>query len=192
MRSLAEMIQDPDVHFYGDPLTTEEVGKAFRYLSEQHMVKGRSAWGGDVLVPTLLARGIECVESGRTVSDFIKPQANVGNVYNTYLPNAQGVIIGEQENVTQNNSAGIDPTAFVQLAGYVGQVSSTLNLAEPQRVELERVAQELHGEATSGAPDQGRLRALTDRILEGLSGAAGTIAGQIAIQMGQGALNSLG
>ncbi|WP_281157555.1 hypothetical protein [Streptomyces sp. HYC2] len=71
-----------------------------------------------------------------------------GTTYNNFMPNAQGVIIGERQNVTQNNTAGVDPAAFVQLAGYVGQISGTLGLAGPDRVELE-----LHAEATS-PPDQ--------------------------------------
>ncbi|MFD8525493.1 hypothetical protein ACFV2D_36720 [Streptomyces capillispiralis] len=72
-----------------------------------------------------------------------------GTTYNNFLPNAQDVIIGEQQNVTQNNTAGIDPSAFVHPAGYVGQISNTPSMPETDRVELERVAQELHAEATS-------------------------------------------
>ncbi|RSN40919.1 hypothetical protein DMH12_35445 [Streptomyces sp. WAC 04229] len=190
--SLAEMINDPEVHFFGDPLASDEVTRAFSFLREQSLVKGKAAWGGDVFIPKLLARGIECVESGKTVSDFINPQDRGGNVYHTYLPNAQGVIVGEQQNFTQNNSAGVDPSVFIRLAGYVGQVSGTLNLEESERSDLERVAQELHAAATSDSPEPSRLRELTSRIVDGLTTAAGTIAGQIALQMGQDALGSLG
>ncbi|MFJ9173761.1 hypothetical protein [Streptomyces sp. NPDC102360] len=192
VRSLAEMINDPQVHFYGDALTSDEVGRAFSYLLEQSMVKGRRAFGGDVITPRVTARGIECVESGKTVADFTNPQHSGGNVYHTYLPNAQGVIVGEQQNFTQNTSVGIDPSAFIQLAGYLGQVSPTLGLEDSERIELERVARELHTAATSTSPEPSRLRALTSRIVDGLTNAAGTIAGQIALQMGQDALGLLG
>jgi hypothetical protein len=192
VHSLAEMINDPAVHFYGDSLTSDEVGRAFSYLSEQYMVKGRTAFGGDTLTPRLLARGIECAESRKSVADFINPPHSGGNVYHTYLPNAQGVIVGEQQNFTQNNQTGIDPRTFLQLAGYLGQVSTTLGLEDPERIELERVAEELHAAASSDSPEPGRLRALTSRIVDGLVNAAGTIAGQIALQMGQDALSSLG
>ncbi|MFF7603199.1 hypothetical protein [Streptomyces mirabilis] len=67
--------------------------------------------------------------------------------------NPQGVIIGEQKDFTQNNTSGIDPSAFVRLTGYVGQISGTLGMFEPDRVEPERVAQELHTEATSLNPE---------------------------------------
>ncbi|MFD4232148.1 hypothetical protein [Streptomyces sp. NPDC058545] len=91
-------------------------------------------------------------------------QQRPGTTYNNFLPNAQGVIIGEQQNVTQNNTAGIDPSALLQLAGYVGQISNTLGMPDPDRVELERVAQELHDEATSPNPEPGRMRQFTTRV----------------------------
>ncbi|MFE7434791.1 hypothetical protein ACFU78_17480 [Streptomyces tendae] len=192
VRSLAEVINDPQVHFYGDTLTSDETRRAFSYLREQSMVRARAAFGGDAVIPRITARGIACVESGKTVADFTDPQHSGGNVYNTYLPNAQGVIVGEQQNFTQTNNAGVDPSAFIQLAGYLGQVSATLGLEDSERIELERAAQELHAAATSTSPDPGRLQSLTSRIVDGLTNAAGTIAGQIALQMGQDALGSLG
>ncbi|MGW1760838.1 hypothetical protein [Streptomyces mirabilis] len=112
-------------------------------------------------------------------------------VYNTYLPNAQGVIVGEQQNFTQNNTGGIDPKAFVQLAGYVGQVSSALGLGEPDRVELERVSQQLHAEATSDAPQESRLRQLAGQIKDRLLEAGATMAATVGIQMAEQAIGSL-
>lgn len=112
-------------------------------------------------------------------------------VYNTYLPNAQGVIVGEQQNFTQNNTTGIDPRAFIQLAGYVGQVSSTLGLDEPDRVELERVTQELHEEATSGDPQESRLRQLAGQVKDRLLEAGATMAATVGIQMAEQAIGTL-
>lgn len=192
VRSLTEMINDPEVHFHWEGLTRDEVRRAFVYLSEESMVRGRIAVGGDVLLPSLTVRGINCVESGATVTDFVSRSQSGGNIYHTYLPNAQGVIVGEQQNFTQNNNAGVDPSEFVQLAGYLGQVSATLGLEDSERVELEQAAQDLHAAATSASPEPGSLRALTTRVLDGLANAAGTVAGQIALQMGQSALGSLG
>ncbi|WP_055591561.1 hypothetical protein [Streptomyces hirsutus] len=98
--------------------------------------------------------------------------------------NPQGVIIGEQKDFTQNNTAGIDPSAFVQLGGYVGQISGTLNMSEPDRVELERVAQELHAEATLPNPEPGRMRQITTQVKTMLVEAGATAAAQVGIQMG--------
>ncbi|MGW0883567.1 hypothetical protein [Streptomyces sp. NPDC002671] len=112
-------------------------------------------------------------------------------VYNTYLPNAQGVIVGEQQNFTQNNTTGMDPRAFIQLAGYVGQVSSALGMDEPDRVELERVTQELHEEATSDAPQVSRLRQLAGQIKDRLLEAGATMAATVGIQMAEQAIGTL-
>ncbi|MFE4824889.1 hypothetical protein ACFRFU_52925 [Streptomyces sp. NPDC056704] len=112
-------------------------------------------------------------------------------VYNTYLPNAQGVIVGEQQNFTQNNTTGVDPRAFIQLAGYVGQISSALGMVEPDRVELERVTQELHDEATSDAPQVSRLRQLAGQIKDRLLEAGATMAATVGIQMAEQAIGTL-
>lgn len=114
-----------------------------------------------------------------------------GATYNTYLPNAKGVIIGEQQNFTQNNTDGVDPTLFVQLAGYVGQVSSTLGMPEPDRVELERVAQDLHDEATSENPEPGRLRQFATQLKDKLLEAGTTMAATMGVQMAEQALGTL-
>ncbi|MFE2964098.1 hypothetical protein ACFXKC_10570 [Streptomyces sp. NPDC059340] len=112
-------------------------------------------------------------------------------VYNTYLPNAQGVIVGEQQNFTQNNSTGIDPRAFIQLSGYVGQVSSALGMDEPDRMDLERVTQELHEEATSDAPQVSQLRQLAGQIKDRLLEAGATMAATVGIQMAEQAIGTL-
>ncbi|MFC9295034.1 hypothetical protein ACFTWH_17130 [Streptomyces sp. NPDC057011] len=112
-------------------------------------------------------------------------------VYNTYLPNAHGVIVGEQQNFIQNNTTGIDPRAFLQLAGYVGQVSSALGMDDPDRVELERVTQELHVEATSDAPQVSRLRLLAGQIKDRLLAAGSTVAATVGIQMAEQAIDAL-
>ncbi|MFC7896788.1 hypothetical protein [Streptomyces sp. NPDC057381] len=119
-------------------------------------------------------------------------QDHTNQQHNNFLPNAQGVIVGEQQNVTQNNTAGTDPSAFVQLAGYVGQISNTLGMPETDRVELERVAQELHDEATSPNPEPGRMQQFTSRVKTMLVEAGATAAAQVGIQMAEQALGTLG
>ncbi|WP_409467266.1 hypothetical protein [Streptomyces sp. HC307] len=132
------------------------------------------------------------MHGGHQNTGMIKNQtARTGTTYNNFMPNAQGVVIGEQQNFTQNNTGGIDPAAFVQLAGYVGQISPTLGMDEPQRVELERVAQELHDEATSPEPEPGRLRQLVGQVKDRLLEAGATMAATIGIQMAEQAISSL-
>ncbi|WP_405785917.1 hypothetical protein [Streptomyces sp. NBC_01367] len=130
-------------------------------------------------------QGTRCALAGGSVQDHVN-QPRPGTTYNNYMPNAKGLIIGEQQHFTQNNTDGLDPTLFVQLAGYIGQVSPILGMPDEDRVELERVAQDLHEEATSDHPEPGRLRQfatqLKDKLLEGATTTAATQGIQMAEQ----------
>ncbi|MFD5065961.1 hypothetical protein, partial [Streptomyces sp. NPDC058394] len=177
----------PASYFAGSEITGTELHEALAHLSQHKLIEHI-----DTEPPTvaITPQGISCALTGGSVQDHVN-QPRPGTTYNTYLPNAKGVIIGEQQNFTQNNTDGVDPTLFVQLAGYVGQVSPILGLPDEDRVELERVAQELHTEATSGNPEPGRLRQfatqLKDKLLEG----ATTMAATQGIQMAEQALAAL-
>ncbi|WP_405622378.1 hypothetical protein [Streptomyces sp. NBC_01508] len=178
--------------FEGDELTLEEVDRAAGYLSDKGLIKGTKVMGrmGPVRAE-ITAEGQDCVENYDGDPSAQDRRGLVGATYNTYLPNAQGVIVGEQQNFTQNNSSGVDPSAFIQLAGYVGQISATLGMDGPQRVELERVAQELHDEASSETPEQGRLRHLAGQVKERLTAAGATMAATVGVQMAEQAIGSL-
>ncbi|GLV95786.1 hypothetical protein [Streptomyces virginiae] len=177
----------PAAYFAGSEITGTELHEALAHLAQHQLIEHI-----DTEPPTvaITPKGVSCALTGGSVQDYVN-QPRPGTTYNTYLPNAKGVIIGEQQNFTQNNTDGVDPTLFVQLAGYVGQVSPILGLPDEDRVELERVAQELHTEATSGNPEPGRLRQfatqLKDKLLEG----ATTMAATQGIQMAEQALAAL-
>jgi hypothetical protein len=173
--------------FAGADVSGAELHQALAYLEEHEFIERVDTEPAPVAITP---QGITCVLSGGSVHDHTN-QPRAGATYNNFLPNAQGVIIGEQQNVTQNNTAGIDPTAFVQLAGYVGQISGTLGLADPDRAELERVAQELHNEAMSSNPEPGRMRQFATQVKEKLMEAGSTMAATVGVQMAEQALGSL-
>ncbi|MFJ8697015.1 hypothetical protein [Streptomyces roseolilacinus] len=182
----------PDASFEGSALTLDEIDRAAGYLKKQGLIGGQIAMGRKgPLRAEITAEGQNCVEHYDGDPGAYTRRRTGGNTYNTFLPNAQGIIVGEQQNFTQNNTAGIDPAAFIQLAGYVGQINGTLGLAEPERVELERVSQELHTEATSPNPEPGRLRRLATQIKNQLTEAAPTMAATFGIQMAEQALGTL-
>ncbi|WP_093802158.1 hypothetical protein [Streptomyces sp. Wb2n-11] len=118
-------------------------------------------------------------------------QPRPGTTYSTCLLNAKGVIIGEQQHFTQNSTNGVDPTPFAQLAGYIGQVSTTLGMSGTDRVELERVAQDLHAEATCEDPEPGRLRQFATQLKDRLLEAGTTIAATMGVQVADQALATL-
>lgn len=180
-------LDTPWSFFAGAVITDSELHEALGYLSEHQLIKYIET---EPVTVAITPQGVSCALAGGNVQDHVNRQ-RPGTTYNNFLPNAQGVIIGEQQNVTQNNTAGIDPSAFVQLAGYVGQISSTLGMPDPDRVKLERVAQELHDEATSPNPEPGRMRQFTTQVKTMLLGAGATAAAQVGLQMAEQALGTL-
>ncbi|MFD9463118.1 hypothetical protein [Streptomyces sp. NPDC060027] len=168
-------------------ITESELHEALGYLSEHQLIKYIET---EPVTVAITPQGVSCALAGGTVQEYTNRQ-RPGTTYNNFLPNAQGVIIGEQQNVTQHNTAGIDPSAFVQLAGFVGQISNTLGMPDQDREELERAAQELHDEATSPSPEPGRMRQFATQVKDMLVGAGATAAAQVGIQMAEQALGTL-
>ncbi|MEU9858877.1 hypothetical protein [Streptomyces sp. NPDC047974] len=180
-------LDTPAAYFAGSEITGPELHEALAHL-EQHKLIERI----DTEPPTvaITPQGVSCALTGGSVQDHVN-QPRPGTTYNNFMPNAKGVIIGEQQYFTQNNTDGVDPTLFVQLAGYVGQVSPILGLSDHDRVELERVAQDLHTEATSSNPEPGRLRQFATQLKEHLLAATTTMAATQGIQMAEQALAAL-
>ncbi|MFD8440566.1 hypothetical protein ACFV2I_36635 [Streptomyces microflavus] len=174
-------------YFAGSEITETELDEALAHLTQYELVEYLDT---EPVTVAITPQGASCALTGGSVQDHIN-QPRTGTTYNNYLPNAKGVIIGEQQHFTQNNTDGIDPTLFVQLAGYVGQISNTLNLSEPDRVELERVAQDLHTEATAESPEPGRLRQLATKVKDQLLEAGTTMAATVGVQMAEQALGSI-
>lgn len=64
-------------------------------------------------------------------------------------------------------------------------------MPETDRVELERVARELHDEASSTNPEPGRIRQFAMQVKGMLVEAGATAAAQVGIQMAEQALGTL-
>lgn len=177
----------PSAYFAGAAISGTDLHQALAHLAEPNLIECIDT---DPATVAITPEGVSCVLSGGSVQDHTN-RARTGTTYNNFLPNAKGVIIGEQQHFTQNNTDGVDPTLFVQLAGYVGQVSSTLGMPEPDRVELERVAQDLHDEATAENPEPGRLRQFATQLKDKLLEAGTTMAATMGVQMAEQALGAL-
>jgi hypothetical protein len=186
-----KILEAPESMFAGARLSADDIDRAAAYLEEKGLIKGmKVAQRRGPVRAEITAEGQDCVE--RFDGDVgAYERRHSGTTYNTYLPNTQGVIVGQQQNFTQNNTAGIDPRAFIQLAGYVGQISGTLGMSGPERAELERAAQGLHTEATSQSPQRSRLRELASQVKDQLLAAGSTMAAQVGVQMAEQALSSL-
>ncbi|GHG83745.1 hypothetical protein [Streptomyces griseocarneus] len=183
----ALFLATPGSYFAGTEISGTDLHQALAYLAEHNLIDHIDT---DPATVAITPQGTRCALAGGSVQDHVN-QPHPGTTYNNYMPNAKGVIIGEQQHFTQNNADGVDPTLFAQLAGYIGQVSTTLGMSETDRVELERVAQDLHAEATSENPEPGRLRQFATQLKDKLLEAGTTIAATMGVQMADQALAAL-
>ncbi|MEU9211199.1 hypothetical protein AB0D27_25465 [Streptomyces sp. NPDC048415] len=183
----ALFLATPGSYFAGTEISGNELHQALAYLTEHGLIHHIDT---DPATVAITPQGVSCALVGGSVQDHIN-QPRPGTTYNNYMPNAKGVIIGEQQHFTQNNTDGVDPTLFAQLAGYIGQVSTTLGMSDADRAELERVAQDLHTEATSENPEPGRLRQFATQLKDKLLEAGTTIAATMGVQMAEQALAAL-
>ncbi|MFD8318506.1 hypothetical protein [Kitasatospora purpeofusca] len=155
--------------FLGDALTRAEIEEAVGYLVAKRLVLagGQDHYDGGLVSIALTADGIDCATSGGSVTDHLS-RTNPGSTIN--ITNSQGVVVGSNS-FTQNNTFGFNPAEVGQLASLadlVRQVGPTLGASAEQEAELIHDAELLHDEAIAAAPDQGRLRVATDRMIAGL------------------------
>ncbi|MEU5163842.1 hypothetical protein AB0G74_30100 [Streptomyces sp. NPDC020875] len=183
----ALFLTSPAAYFAGSDITGTELHETLAYLAQYQLIEHIDT---DPAAIAITPRGVNCALAGGTVQDHVN-QPRTGTTYNNYMPNAKGVIMGDQQNFTQFNNGGVDPTPFAQLAGYIGQVSTTLDMSDEDRVELERVAEDLHAEATSQNPEPGRLRQFATQIKDRLLETGTTIAATMGVQMADQALTAL-
>ncbi|MFG2630035.1 hypothetical protein [Streptomyces sp. NPDC048473] len=177
----------PAAYFAGSEITGTELHEALAYLSQHKLIERIETEPATVAITP---QGVSCALAGGSVQDHVN-QPRPGTTYNNYMPNAKGVIIGDQQHFNQYNTDGVDPALFAQLAGYIGQVSTTLGMSETDRAELENVAQNLHTEATSENPEPGRLRQFATQVKDKLLEAGTTIAATMGVQMADQALAAL-
>ncbi|MFE9312460.1 hypothetical protein ACFYM5_33295 [Streptomyces sp. NPDC006706] len=190
--TVEHFVGSADASFEDSAFTSEEIERAAGYLKKHGLINGQGAWErkGPIRAE-ITVEGQDCVEHYDGDPEVYVQRHTGGTTYNNYMPNAKGVIIGEQQHFTQNNTDGVDPRLFAQLAGYIGQVSIILSMSDQDRVELERVGQDLHAEVTSPNPEPGRLCQFATQLKDKLLETDTTIAATMGVQMAEQALASL-
>jgi hypothetical protein len=108
-----------------------------------------------------------------------------------HVSDNNGNLVIHGENFTQNYNAGINVEDLVRFAGGVRQMLPVLGVDPADQDDLAKVADDLHSEATSPAPDRGRLRRLVDRLLAGVNAAAPTVAKTMLIAAGEAAQKAI-
>lgn len=195
-QSTEEFLDSDHSYYVGQQFTASEMARAVEYLSQRELIEGSTvAETVHLIQPQLTAEGLECAESGKPVSEFLsQSQASSGPTFNVQIDGSQNVVVGTQSDFTQNNTSGIDAETLARLVHFATAARQGLpgfGLDEQQQATAEQVSQELEAEATSEAPDRGRLRKLTDRLVDALAPAAGTALGSVVTALGQQAVAAI-
>ncbi|MFF4552033.1 hypothetical protein [Streptomyces sp. NPDC001422] len=195
--STSQFLSSDRSWFAGQRFSEREILHAVNYLNDAELIKGIQVDQIDHLVhPSLTSEGVNCAESEKSVSEFLNPPSpSDGTTFNVRIDGSQNVVVGTQSDFTQNNTSGIDPAVLAQLTHFAAAARQGLpsyGLDDPQQIEVEQIAGELEAEAGGDAPDRGRLRRLTDRLVTALAPAAGSALGGIVTALGEQASAAIG
>ncbi|WP_208899956.1 hypothetical protein [Streptomyces incarnatus] len=181
--------------FCGQSFSDRETELAVSYLHSVGLIQGLQVdQSSHLLAPSLTVKGVDCAESEKSVSEFLNPPASSGPTFNVRVDGSQNVVVGTQSDFTQNNNSGIDPAVLAQLTHFATvarQGIPSYGLPEEQQVEVERISNELEAEASGNAPERGRLRQLSDRLMAALAPAAGNALGGMVMALGEQAAHAI-
>ncbi|MET9793067.1 hypothetical protein [Streptomyces canus] len=192
-------MRSPDAAFEGIPLASGDLREALEYLVERELIEliHRVQWSDpgyrDIYSAqriSLTRLGMDCAESGMTVSEFLYPRpASPGDTYNTtFQAGAQGVQVGGQN--TMHNSWGLEPQALLRFAESVLAKLPELGLAPADEAELTQQAATLRDEASAQQPNPTALRRAYQTVMNTLSGAPDSMASQWLCEVGTAAINN--
>lgn len=143
--------------------------------------------------PKITALGLECVESGRPVADFLAGSQQSGHSIN--IRDSSNIAIETHGIVTQQYSAGIEPKALNDLVRFASSVREGLPLLsldpEQQAIALS-AADELEKAAQETSPDRSRLRSIAGRLLAAIGPATTAGLAGIITAFGQDAIKAIG
>ncbi|MGW4756165.1 hypothetical protein [Streptomyces chartreusis] len=195
-----DFMGSPGASFESVPLTLEDLREAAQYLVERNLMElfHKTHWTdpGYREIHTahrisLTRLGLDCAESGMTVSEFLYPRpASTGDTYNTTVQSgAQGIQIGGREN-TMNNTWGVKPDSLLRFARDVLTRLPELGLDDIAEADLVEEAAALHGEASAQQPNPTALRRAYDAVMGVLGRAPDSTASQWLREAGSVAINS--
>lgn len=181
----------PDIAYYCNDFTEKDIHREADYLQEKGLIRSHKVWNAapGTVRPTITTDGQDClVDFGGNVSEYLsrgqRPNQTTNTTNNVAMTGSTGKITVASDNVVQNVNSGLDTTKLLDFAGFVRQSIPVIGVDGEEQEALGTQSEELHREASSASPDKGRLRSLTDSILEGLRLAAPTVVQSTAIGLG--------
>ena len=190
-----EFKEAPPARFMGDRFKLAETERQAEYLWSNGLIAAISIEEEreGCVRPTLTPEGQDCViEFGGRVSDYLNRGSRPANVNNIHIADNQGNLSIAGENFTQSITSGVDTSQLLKFAGAVRQLLPTLNLDDEDAEELDRQAEELHAAASDPEPNVGKLRSLWAAVMQGITKAAPTVAGELVTNLGQEAAKAIG
>lgn len=169
--SIGRFTSTPFGRWYGQPFSDDEISKATRWLRERDLLRGQGSWQGGIIRPIITAKGIQMVESGRSVN----------------APDPSG---GTTNNVTQTGTYN-----SAQAAGQGSTLSMTNTITDDHRQQALAFADLLEQSlpalnlppAAAAIPDQLRHAAAQDDVgvmRESLHAAQLAMAGSVGSALG--------
>lgn len=192
--STQQFSRHPGSSFAGKDPDDNDVQRTAFYLRGRGLIDGSPITQVKHLAaPRITALGMECVESGRPVADFLAGSQQPGNPI--YISGSSNVAIGTQGNVTQHHSAGIEPKALndlMRFASIVREGLPSLGLDPHQQAVALSATEELERAAQEQAPDRGRLRSIAGHVLTAIGPATSAALAGIVTAFGQDAIKAIG
>lgn len=96
VRNADRFESEEDLHFEGQPVSADEIHHAITYLHDKQLIEGQSHYAAAPWIlrrPWLTAHGVDCLEKGQSVSEFLHPDDPVSSI-TVHVTDSQGVIIG--------------------------------------------------------------------------------------------------
>jgi hypothetical protein len=161
-------------NFFGDPrcilaghlATAADVDTAAAYLQDKRLIQGTGAEDHH-LGPTwarLTANGIDCVEQGGDVADYLTPRPVGGATYHFHGP-VSGTNVAVGDNATQHATInGIDTENIRILIEGITQALPGLALRGADEQEAKDAAAQALAEVKESQPSHPRLRAALTKI----------------------------
>jgi hypothetical protein len=158
----------------------------YELIEAVHVEESTDGW----IHPRLTSDGREYVtDHGSDVAEFLRERRSGSSTTQhsttVQISDNNGNLVIHGENFTQNYNAGINVEDLVKFAGGVRQMLPVLGVDPSTENDLAIIADDLHTEATSLAPDRGRLRQLISRLMAGVNAAAPTVAKTMLIAAGE-------
>jgi hypothetical protein len=176
---ISDFLESSSNHYLGDTYSQEELYRATKWLLEEEYVNGTKASGGELVRPSITAKGMRTVEAEQSVNEALTSAGLTMN--NVTITDSQSVNVALQSsNVTQSNSMTQGQVEVVERI--LGSVRAMVNplvlgVTEDVTTQAQLVVNEVEEEIHSSAPDGGKVKALLLKLVE--LAATGTVQGGV-------------